>query len=78
MKKTNSLPDIGFVRLNTILGNLKADPPIPPIIPVSRSSWFEGVAAGRYPRPVRLSERVSAYKVEDIRALIEKLAGGEV
>lgn len=65
------LPETGFVRLFQIIGNPKADPPIPPIIPVCKSTWWAGVKSGRYPSPVKLSERCTAWRVEDIRALIE-------
>ena len=67
-----TLPETGFVRLPSIIGDAKADPPIPAIIPVSRSTWLEGVKSGRYPRPVKLGPRVTAWRVSDIRALIEK------
>jgi prophage regulatory protein len=40
---------------------------------VSRSSWLAGVKSGRYPRPVRLSERAVAWRAEDIRALVATL-----
>ncbi len=66
------LPDIGFLRLSQILGNPDAEPPIPPIIPVGKSCWWAGVKAGRYPQPVRtLGKRITAWRVADIRALIE-------
>lgn len=42
------------------------------IIPVSRSSWYEGVKAGRYPAPVRLGPRTTAWRESDIRALMEE------
>ncbi len=67
----HTLPETGFVRLPSIIGDAKADPPIPAIIPVSRSTWLEGVKTGRYPRPVKLGPRVAAWRVSDIRALIE-------
>ena len=72
--KTNAatLPEVGFVRLKVLLGDKKAEPPVPPIFPVSPSGWWEGVRSGRYPAPVKLSERVTAWRVEDIRALISK------
>ncbi len=66
----NPLPETGFLRLKQILGDKKANPPIPPIIPVGRSSWLDGVKAGRYPQPVKLGPRTTAWRVEDIRALI--------
>lgn len=71
----NPIPESGFLRLKQILGDPKANPPIPPIIPVSKSTWWEGVASGRYPRPVRLSARSVAWSCEGIRALIENLGG---
>lgn len=65
------LPATGFLRLPQIIGDAKAIPPIPPIFPVSSSTWWAGVKSGRYPKPVKLSVRCTAWRVEDIRALIE-------
>lgn len=67
----HNLPETGFVREKQIIGNKKAKPPIPPIIPVSKSAWWAGVKAGRYPKPVKLGPHTTAWRVEDIRALIE-------
>ena len=64
-RNTNTLPETGYVRLSQI---------IPLIIPVSKSTWWAGVKSGRYPRPVKLSPRCTAWRVEDIKALIEKLS----
>lgn len=59
------LPGDGFVRLPQILA----------VIPVSRSTWWAGVKSGRYPQPVRtLGTRITAWRVEDIRALIKNAA----
>jgi predicted DNA-binding transcriptional regulator AlpA len=52
--------DVGFLRLPAILA----------LFPIGESSWWRGVAQGRYPRPVKLSPRVSAWKVADIRKLL--------
>lgn len=60
MVEHNSLPDTGFVRLPVVLA----------LIPVSRSAWWAGIKAGRYPRPVKLSDRTTAWRAEDIRDLI--------
>ena len=66
------LPETGFLRINQIIGNPKAEPPIPAVIPVSKSTWWEGVKSGRYPKPVKsLGLRITAWRVEDIRALIK-------
>lgn len=67
----HQLPETGFLRLLQIIGNPKAEPPVPAVIPVSKSTWWAGVKTGRYPQPVRtLGNRITAWKVEDIRALI--------
>ncbi len=69
------LPEIGYLRLPQIIGNRKASPPIPALIPVSKSTWWAGVKSGRYPQPVRtLGTRITAWRVEDIRSLIERAA----
>ncbi len=67
----NTLPETGYLRIWQILGDKKANPPVPPIIPISKSSWWAGIKSGRYPAPLKLSANVTAWKVEDIRALIE-------
>ena len=66
------LPETGFLRLPQIIGDRKANPPIPALIPVSKSTWWQGVKDGRYPKPVKLGERCTAWRVEDIRQLIDQ------
>ena len=66
------LPVTGFLRIRQIIGDPKATPPIPALIPVGRSTLWAGVAAGRYPEPVKLGPRVTAWRVQDILALIEQ------
>ncbi|WP_028319643.1 AlpA family phage regulatory protein [Desulfobulbus elongatus] len=65
------LPETGFLRLPQIVGDSKSKPPVPALIPVSRSTWWAGVKSGRYPRPVKLGPRITAWRVEDIRRLIQ-------
>ena len=70
-----TLPTTGYLRLPSIIGDSKAEPPIPAIIPVSKSSWYSGVRAGRYPKPVKISPRCVAWPVNDILQLVEEMAG---
>lgn len=60
---SKELPETGFLRLSSILA------PRGPI-PISKSTWWQGVQTGRYPQPVKLGPRITAWRVEDIRALI--------
>lgn len=64
MPQRPALPDTGFLRLSAILA------PLGPI-PVSRSTWWAGVKTGRYPKPIKLGPRITAWRIEDIRRLIE-------
>lgn len=66
----NQLPESGFLRQKQILGDPNAIPPTPPIIPVSKSTWWAGVRSGKFPKPVKLGPRTTAWRVSDIRALI--------
>ena len=59
---TPSLPETGFLRLPAVLA----------VIPVSKSTWWTGVKTGRFPKPVKLGPRMTAWRVEDIRAWIAK------
>ena len=68
----HTLPETGYLRLNQIIGAPKADPPIPAIIPVSKSNWWSGVKSGVYPRPVKLGPRITVWHTEDIRELLSR------
>lgn len=57
------LPEVGFVRLPDVLK----------VYPVSKSHWWAGVKEGRYPKPVKLGPKITAWRVDDIRDLIERL-----
>lgn len=65
------LPETGFMRINQILGDKWSDPPVPPLVPVSKSTWWAGVRDGRFPKPVKLGPRITVWRVEKIRELIE-------
>jgi len=43
------------------------------IYPVSKSTWWAGVKSGKFPASVKLSERTTAWRLSDIKKLIEKL-----
>ena len=66
MKK--ELPVIGFLRLPQILE----------IIPVSKSAWWQGCKDGRFPKPVKLGPKTTAWRAEDIAALIEQIASSNL
>lgn len=55
------IPETGYLRLPQVLS----------VFPVSRSTWWAGVKSGRYPQPVKLGARCTAWEASAIRALIE-------
>lgn len=62
MDKVTDISETGFLRLSGVLK----------LIPISKSSWWEGVRTGRYPKSVKLGPHTTAWRVEDIRRLIEQ------
>jgi prophage regulatory protein len=64
MQNSVVLPQTGFLRLPTVLA----------LYPVSRSTWYAGIKAGRFPKPVKLGPQTSAWRVEDVRALLESVS----
>ena len=63
------LPETGYIRLPQVLS----------VYPVGKSTWWAGVASGRFPKSVKLGPRTTAWRVEDIRQLLANLdtTGGE-
>lgn len=73
---SHKLPEIGYLRLKQIIGDPKARPPIPAIIPVGKSHWWQGVKSGLYPKPIKLGPRITVWCVGDIRRLISRDING--
>ena len=46
-------------------------------VPVCRTAWYNGVKSGLFPQPVALGKRARGYRVEDVRALIDRLNAGQ-
>lgn len=57
MTENNTLPDTGYLRLPEVLR----------YIPVSKTTWWNGVKSGRFPKSVKLGPGITAWKAEDIR-----------
>ena len=43
-------------------------------IPISRSAWWLGVSEGRYPKPIKLGPRTTAWREQDVDELIDRLS----
>lgn len=55
-----TLPDTGFLRQSQVLV----------FVPISKSTLWRRIQARTFPEPVKLSERVTAWRAEDIRRWI--------
>ena len=57
-----------LLRIQDVIGCKKQG--VTPIVPVSRTAWYAGIAEGIYPDPVKLGERTSAWRESDIMAVV--------
>ena len=62
-----TIPQTGFLRLPQVLA----------LVPIGKSTWWEGCRTGRFPKPVKLGPRTTAWKAEDIAVLVERLGKQE-
>jgi len=62
----DTLPDTGYLRQAQL---------IPHVVPFSSATLWRKCKAGQFPRPTKLSERISAWKVGDVRKWLDTQAG---
>lgn len=63
------MEDIGFLKLKEVLK----------IIPVSRSSWYAGIEAGLYPKPLKLlMGHASGWSIKSIKELVKRIEEQEL
>ena len=67
MSDTSSILKKRLLRINQVLA----------LVPIGRSSWWEGCRTGRYPKPIKLGPRTTVWRAEDIAAFIENLGTQE-
>ena len=65
-----------WLRLDEIVGDRSASPPIEPIIPVSKSTIYRLVAAGKFPAPVKPLPSISLWSSEEINLALKSWGQG--
>lgn len=60
----SNMENESFLRLPQVLN----------IIPISKSAWWQGCKEGRYPKPIKLGPRTTAWRASDIVALMRQLS----
>ncbi len=63
----DNLPASGYIRQAQL---------IPDVVPFSSATLWRKCKAGQFPKPVKLSERVTAWRVGDIRQSLHAQAKG--
>jgi predicted DNA-binding transcriptional regulator AlpA len=71
------LPDSAFIRESQLVYNPKR-PEFPALLPFSAATLWRKVAAGTFPRPIKLSTRVTAWRVAEVRRFLQSPAGDVV
>ena len=56
IENTDPVPEVGLMRIDQVLK----------LIPVSKSKWWDGIKAGVYPKPYKISTGVIVWKNSDI------------
>ena len=62
MREPNDTQPRRLIRLKEVLG----------LIPISRSTWWQGVRSGRYPAPVKLGPRLRFWRLQDVLELANR------
>lgn len=69
--QTSRIDPNGLYRIKSIVRTKTGGPPL---IDVSPATWWAGVKSGRFPKPVRLGERMTCWRGRDLLALVERLS----
>jgi len=56
-----TLPESGYIRVNELIK----------LIPFSASTVWRKAKSGSFPKPIKLSEQITAWRCEDVRAWME-------
>lgn len=65
VRNINDLPQDGYIRIKELNR----------FVSISRSTLYRMIAAGRAPKPLRLSSRVSLYKVSEVKRFLNDPTG---
>ena len=66
----DALPGSAFIRESQLVYDPNR-PEFPAPLPFSAATLWRKVAAGTFPKPVKLSTRVTAWRVAEVRAFLE-------
>ncbi len=69
----SSLPDDATLNIQEVVKNPTKNKNIQavrPVFPIARSTWYEGIKSGRFPKPIDLGNGLNVWRVKDIKAVV--------
>lgn len=64
--QAHDIPAAGYLRQAQLVGS---------ILPIGATTLWRWVKEGKFPKPIKLSERVTVWRAEDVRAWLEQPKG---
>jgi prophage regulatory protein len=58
-----------LLRVKDICGDMRTG--VRGYLPISKSAWWDGVAKGKFPPPIKLGARTTCWRETDVLALIK-------
>jgi predicted DNA-binding transcriptional regulator AlpA len=65
-----------FVRLRQLVGDKRAKPPVPGMLPMSAATVWRLVNEGTFPAPVKLGANTTAWRMSDVQAWADAFTEG--
>lgn len=56
---SQNIPEAGYLRQAQLVGH---------VLPIGASTLWRWVKDGKFPKPIKISERVTVWRAEDVRA----------
>lgn len=75
IRSFDTLPDDAWIRESQLIQGRRGSNPLAPL-PFSSPTLWRKVRAGTFPAPTKLSERVTAWRVGDVRSWIQSRKEG--
>lgn len=75
IRSFDTLPDDAWIRESQLIQGRRGSNPLAPL-PFSSPTLWRKVRAGTFPAPIKLSERVTAWRVGDVRSWIQSRKEG--
>ena len=50
----------------------------PPIVPLSRSAWWQGAKDGKYPSPIKIGANTTLWSSDDIQKLVDDMCASKI